>query len=183
MSFRPRRRTASTSGCSSRACTLHGAAGAGGGGAGSSKSPPLVINHNHLSNRMEAADLIERCSSGSRSMASSPSMSVQPLTASASNSEETEGPRVKKISLEEAQQFRKEVLDPQFPEPSPPSDYEAETVFISENSAPELRELPLLHDEPLILNGKQSRRKISRLNSASFRSCQSGTPCKKIDFF
>ena len=179
MSFRPRRRTASTSGCSSRACTLHGAAGAG-GGAGSTKSPPLVINHNHLSNRMEAADLIERCSSGSRSMASSPSMSVQPLTASAaSNSEETEGPRVKKISLEEAQQFRKEVLDPQFPEPSAStsSDYEAETVFISENSAPELRELPLLHDEPLILNGKQSRRKISRLNSASFRSCQSGTPC------
>ena len=180
MSFRPRRRTASTSGCSSRACTLHGAAGAG-GGAGSTKSPPLVINHNHLSNRMEAADLIERCSSGSRSMASSPSMSVQPLTASAasaasaSNSEVTEGPRVKKISLEEAQQFRKEVLDPQFPEPSAStsSDYEAETVFISENSAPELRELPLLHDEPLLLNGKQSRRKISRHYSASF----SGTPC------
>ena len=131
---------------------------------------------------MEAADLIERCSSnGSRSMASSPSMSVQPLTASAasaasaSNSEVTEGPRVKKISLEEAQQFRKEVLDPQFPEPSAStsSDYEAETVFISENSAPELRELPLLHDEPLLLNGKQSRRKISRHYSASF----SGTPC------
>ena len=136
MSFRPRRRTASTSGCSSRACTLHGASVAGGGvggGAGSTKSPPLVINHNHLSNRMEAADLIERCSSnGSRSMASSPSMSVQPLTASAasaasaSNSEVTEGPRVKKISLEEAQQFRKEVLDPQFSEAN-----EEMAVFIS----------------------------------------------------
>ena len=68
MSFRPRRRTASTSGCSSRACAIHG----GGAGSSSLKSP-LNINHsNHqnetlssLGNRMEAVDLIERCSSGS----------------------------------------------------------------------------------------------------------------------
>ena len=65
-----------------------------------------------------------------RSMASSPASTsqAQPPTAGASN-DQIEQPRVKKISLEEAQQFRKEVLDPQFSEAN-----EEMAVFISENS-------------------------------------------------
>jgi len=112
-----------------------------------------------------------------------------------------EPPRVKKISLEEAQQFRKEVLDPQFSEAN-----EEMAVFISEGHVThdddhetsyqginslvsktvliplqittkcrlaDSRELPLIHDEPL------GRKKISRLNSASFHSNYSngGTQC------
>ena len=59
--------------------------------------------------------------------------SEQPQTAvvAASSSEPVaEQPRVKKISLEEAQQFRKEVLDPQFPEMAD-HDTTENTVFIS----------------------------------------------------
>ena len=59
--------------------------------------------------------------------------SEQPQTAvvAASSSEPVaEQPRVKKISLEEAQQFRKEVLDPQFPEMADHETTET-TVFIS----------------------------------------------------
>ena len=59
--------------------------------------------------------------------------SEQPQTAvvAASSSEPVaEQPRVKKISLEEAQQFRKEVLDPQFPEMTDHDTTET-TVFIS----------------------------------------------------
>ena len=60
-------------------------------------------------------------------MASSPASTsqAQPPTAGASN-DQIEQPRVKKISLEEAQQFRKEVLDPQFSEAN-----EEMAVFIS----------------------------------------------------
>jgi len=207
---------------------------------------PLNINHsNHqnqalssLGNRMEAADLIERCSSGShRSMASSPAStsvrsshqqhsgrfchSEQPQTAivAASSSEPVaEQPRVKKISLEEAQQFRKEVLDPQFPEMADHETTET-TVFISshvttrngsetksgtgsdsksngscdsktrQNDEVFLDVSDLINDEPslLLTNGlerngsrRNSTRKISRLNSASFHSNCSyggGTPC------
>ena len=50
--------------------------------------------------------------------------------AASSSEPVAEQPRVKKISLEEAQQFRKEVLDPQFPEMADHDTTET-TVFIS----------------------------------------------------
>ena len=50
--------------------------------------------------------------------------------AASSSEPVAEQPRVKKISLEEAQQFRKEVLDPQFPEMADHETTET-TVFIS----------------------------------------------------
>ena len=50
--------------------------------------------------------------------------------AASSSEPVAEQPRVKKISLEEAQQFRKEVLDPQFPEMAD-HDTTENTVFIS----------------------------------------------------
>lgn len=109
--FRPRRHTTSASRCSS----------ARGGGACAlvNRSPMMQSNHQK---GMETADLIERCGSGSpKSMASQPSAS----SSHHSNEGENLGlvplkaevpPRVKKISLEEAEQYRKDVLDPEFPE-------------------------------------------------------------------
>ena len=59
-----------------------------------------------------------------------------------------EAPRVKKISLEEAEQYRKDVLDPEFPEEQPLKEGE---------------ELPLIHDDPILAQ----TRKISRLNTCN----------------
>ena len=70
------------------------------------------------------------------------------------NSPNAQPPRVKKISLEEAEQYRKDVLDPEFPE--------------------EREEIPLIHDQKCQNTPPSRIRKISR-NESTNRSPKGST--------
>jgi hypothetical protein len=143
VTFRPRRHTNST---------LQSSSKLGNSNLNVVRSPMQLTTSNiqmtttrgNSSNEAVAAavDLIERCSSPRSAKSSSPSSNeLKPMI----------GPRSKKISIHEERAFRKDVLDPYFPE----DDYDGES-----------NQQPLIHrsseDEPNI--GKS--RKISRLQKS-----------------